>query len=76
MDKGIDKQVQLFTQDYEDGEAIAQRYLKILARPAYLTRKQSFHKRGGSHSKSKDTHNRNDGRTQRLDGRNNHDSMD
>lgn len=71
MDKGIDKQVQLFSQDYEDGEQIAQRYQKIIDRPAYLTRKESFHCRGGSHSK-KDN---NDGRTQRLDG-GRHDSMD
>ncbi|WP_019487441.1 hypothetical protein [Kamptonema formosum] len=74
MDKGIDKQVQLFSQDYEDGEEMAQRYLKIIDRPAYLTRKESFHKRGGTHSKSKKT-GRNDGRTQRLDG-GRHDSMD
>lgn len=73
MDKGIDKQVQLFSQDYEGGEEMAQRYLKIIDSPAYLTRKESFHCRGGSHSKSKTG--KNNGRTQGLDG-GRHDSMD
>ena len=49
MNKGIEKQVQLFLQD-EDGEAIALRYLAIINSHAYLTRKESFHRRGGSHS--------------------------
>jgi hypothetical protein len=56
MGKGVDKQIQLFLQDYADGEAIVQRYLKIVNLPSYLTRKEAFHKRGGSHSSKSKIH--------------------
>lgn len=75
MNKGIDKQIQLFLRDYRDGEAFVQNYLKVINNPDYLTRKEAYHSRGGSHSKSKTTH-KNNGRTQRLDRRDDYDSMD
>jgi hypothetical protein len=38
MDKGVLKQLAYFRRDYRDGEAIAQRYLKMINSPEYLAK--------------------------------------